>query len=106
MEDLVSFQAHEEYLLKAVLSPNLRCLATCSADSTCKLWDTESWDLLHTFDNHQRWVWDATFSADGLLIASCSSDTSAKLWSTENGELVKNYTGHSLAVTCIALDDS
>ncbi|MES1916769.1 MAG: hypothetical protein MHM6MM_008556 [Cercozoa sp. M6MM] len=33
------FRAHEQYCLRAKLSPDGRTLATVSADSTCRLWD-------------------------------------------------------------------
>jgi target of rapamycin complex subunit LST8 len=100
------FQAHDDYLLKCVISPDLRSIATTSADKTIKLWDTSNWELETILNKHQRWVWDCVYSADSLYLLTASSDQSAKLWDLRSGDVIRNYTGHSLAVTCVALNDS
>jgi G protein beta subunit-like protein len=100
------FQAHDEYLLKCVVSPDANTLATTSADKTIKLWNTVTWDLQRTLSQHVRWVWDAVFSADSLYLVSASSDQSAKLWDLRTGEVARHYSAHNLAVTCVALNDS
>jgi len=99
------FQAHEDYLLKCVISPDMKFVATASADKTVKLWNTEQWTLDSTLNKHQRWVWDCVFSADSVYLLTASSDQSAKLWDLRTGDVVRNYVGHNLAVTCVALND-
>lgn len=121
------FTAHDNYLLKCLISPDMATLATTSADHSIKLWklgqdaETESESrtnnsgdksdpnaipLLKTLSHHQRWVWDAVFSADSSYMVSASSDQSAKLWDLRCGDVIRNYLGHNLAVTCVALNDS
>lgn len=100
------FQAHEEYLLKIAVSPDVSTIATTSADKSIKLWNTTTWELEHTLAQHQRWVWDAVFSADSLYLVTASSDQTAKLWDLRSGEVIRNYSGRNLAVTCVALNDS
>lgn len=101
------FQAHDEYLLRCVMSPDSRLVATTSADKSIKLWSTENWDgkPWKTLSQHQRWVWDAVFSADSSYLISASSDQTAKLWKVATGEVLRTYIGHSLAVTCVCLND-
>lgn len=53
------FQAHDDYILKCVISPDMASMATTSADKTVKLWNTVTWELDKTLAQHQRWVWDA-----------------------------------------------
>ena len=101
-----TFQAHNDYLLKCVLSPDYAQLATTSADKTVKLWDTTSWTCTQTLAQHQRWVWDAVFSADSLYLVTASSDQSAKLWNLRTGDVLRKYVGHNLAVTCVCLNDT
>lgn len=49
----------------------LRLLATCSADNTAKIWNTENnFELLLTLHGHQRWVWDCAFSADSAYLVT------------------------------------
>lgn len=104
---LQEINAHnDEYLLKTVISPDAKTIATTSADRSIKLWSTSTWELTRTLLQHQRWVWDAVFSADSLYLVSVSSDQTGKLWNLRTGEAIRNYTGHNLAVTCVALSDS
>eukprot|EP01035_Chromulina_nebulosa_P019239 gene19239-25090_t len=100
------FQAHDSYLLKCIISPDMSILATTSADKSIKLWNTNDWSIDRTLLQHQKWVWDAAFSADSVYLVSASSDLSGKLWDLRTGEVIRNYVGHTLAATCIALNDS
>ncbi len=105
LELIHELNAHDDYLLKCVISPDAKMIATTSADKTIKLWNTASWELERTLQQHQRWVWDAVFSADSYYLVSASSDQSAKLWDLRSGEVAKHYSAHNLAVTCVALND-
>lgn len=80
-EIITSFEAHNDYLLRAAISPDMCTVATSSADNTIRIWDpTNNWSLVRTLKQHQRWVWDVTFSADSSFLVSASSDQSSKLW--------------------------
>lgn len=98
--------AHSRYVLKALLSPDVKWLATMSADHTTKLWDTSTFQLARTLTGHQRWVWDGVFSADSAYLVTASSDQTARLWDLERGETIRHYAGHHKAVTCVTLNDS
>jgi len=53
--------------------PRSRLLATCSADTTIKIWTIgEDWKVRKKTElvGHQRWVWDAAFSADSAYLVS------------------------------------
>ncbi|XP_078428692.1 target of rapamycin complex subunit LST8-like isoform X1 [Wolffia australiana] len=77
-EPLHKLQAHDGYILKCLLSPELcdpqRYLATASADSTVKLWNVDDFSLERTLVGHQRWVWDCAFSSDGSTITTDSGE--------------------------------
>ncbi|KAI1929629.1 TOR complex subunit lst8 [Ophidiomyces ophidiicola] len=38
---IATFQAHKDYITKVLLSPDVRHLATCSADHTAKIWNLD-----------------------------------------------------------------
>ncbi|GFP97247.1 protein lst8 homolog [Phtheirospermum japonicum] len=93
-EPLHKLQAHDGYILKCLLSPEL-----CEPNSKRSIL------LLPYFSGHQRWVWDCVFSVDGAFLITASSDSTARLWSMANGEEIKVYRGHQKATVCCALHD-
>ena len=99
-------QAHVKYILKCQISPNLKYLATASADHTVKLWSLPDLSLHRVLAKHQRWVWDCTFSADSAYLVTGSSDQSARLWDLSSGDMLRHFTGHHKAVTAVALNDA
>jgi target of rapamycin complex subunit LST8 len=89
------FLAHGKYLTRCLLSPDaryvipcgderwleyqssLRYLATCSADTTVKVWSiSPNYDFKQekVLIGHQRWVWDCAFSADSAYLVTGYSD--------------------------------
>ncbi|EPQ25937.1 uncharacterized protein PFL1_06392 [Pseudozyma flocculosa PF-1] len=108
LQPVTKFSAHEKYLTRCLLSPDVKHLATCSADATVKIWDTSNYSfaLEKTLVGHQRWVWDAAFSADSAYLVTASSDHVARLWELASGETVRQYNGHHRAAVCVALNDS
>ncbi|XP_042032546.1 target of rapamycin complex subunit LST8-like isoform X1 [Salvia splendens] len=78
---LHKLQAHDQYILKCLLSPELcepnRYLATASSDNTVKIWNADDFTLEKTLVGHQRWVWDCVFSVDGAFLITASSDSTA-----------------------------
>jgi len=102
-----SWQAHSKYLIRALISPDMRYLATCGADTTIKIWnmDEHKCSLEKTLLGHQRWVWDLAFSADSNFLVSASSDHVGRLWDISTGETVRTYTGHDKAIVAVALND-
>ncbi len=107
-EPLHKVDAHNNtYCLKALLSPDVKYLATASSDKSVKIWNIEdNFSLDKTLVGHQRWVWDCAFSADSAYLVTASSDKTARLWDLSSGEAILEYAGHSKALTCVALNDS
>ncbi|KAF9172372.1 TOR complex subunit lst8 [Mortierella sp. AD011] len=107
LQPITKFAAHNKYITKCVLSPDVKHLATCSADSTVKIWKTDnySFDLEKTLVGHQRWVWDCAFSADSAYLVTASSDHAARLWELSSGDTIRQYNGHQKAAVCVALND-
>ncbi|TDL27307.1 WD40 repeat-like protein [Rickenella mellea] len=105
---ITKFQAHNKYLTRCLLSPDVKYLATCSADTTVKIWSIgRHWEfkLEKILSGHQRWVWDCAFSADSAYLVTASSDHVARLWEMASGETVRQYNGHHKAAVCCALHD-
>src|SRR5262245_7630641 len=96
---ITKFAAHLTYITRVLLSPDVRHLATCSADHTARIWsvdtssphnvtpsdqlpadrDANAFPLETTLHGHQRWVWDCAFSADSAYLVTACSDHYARL---------------------------
>ena len=104
------YRAHQKYILKCVLSPDSKLLATASADSTISLWQVpdeleKPWLLSKTMTGHHRWVWDVAFAQDSQYIVSVSSDHMGRLWDVNKEKSIVSYSGHHKPVTCVVLDE-
>ncbi len=105
-EPLHKLNAHNGYILKCLLSPDVQYLATASSDKTVKLWNLDGFKLEKELKGHQKWVWDCVFSVDAAYMVTASSDTTARLWDLSSGEAIRIYSGHQKAVVCCSLNDS
>lgn len=106
-EALHKIDAHPTYCLTALLSPDVKYLATTSADRTVKIWSADNgFKLDKTLAAHGSWVYDAAFSADSAYLVTASSDRTAKLWDLKEGSVILDYKGHHKAITAVALNDS
>ncbi|KAM3074640.1 TOR complex subunit lst8 [Clarireedia jacksonii] len=104
------FKAHNQYITRVLLSPDVKHLATCSADHTAKIWEvdfnalapnpnqppaeTRPFNLESTLTGHQRWVWDCAFSADSAYLVTACSDHYARLWELHSEQIIRQYNGH------------
>jgi WD40 repeat protein len=93
-------------------SPDGRLLASGSYDTTIKLWEVATGNLVRTLTGHTGGVWPVAFSPDGRLLASGSCgrrDSSGscvegeiKLWEVASGNLVRTLSGHTSYVSSVA----
>lgn len=124
---LAKFSAHHQYITRVLLSPDVRHLATCSADHTARIWsadvistpptpvsdtsqqqpfsNTTAFPLETTLHGHQRWVWDCAFSADSAYLVTACSDHYARLWELSSQSIIRQYNGHHRGAVCVALND-
>jgi target of rapamycin complex subunit LST8 len=121
---ITHFKAHNSYITRVLLSPDVKHLATCSADCTAKIWEVKDlgaqvpkpgqppnpqaeqpFELESTLTGHQRWVWDCAFSADSAYLVTACSDHYARLWELGSQQIIRQYNGHHRGLVCVALND-
>ncbi|POS73847.1 rapamycin complex subunit LST8 target [Diaporthe helianthi] len=119
LQPITQFSAHKEYITRILLSPDVKKLATCSADHTAKIWEVDvdeaarqdesgslqPFPLEATLTGHQRWVWDCAFSADSAYLVTACSDHYARLWELQSQQIIRQYNGHHRGAVCVALND-
>jgi len=123
---VTKFRAHNTYITRVLLSPDVRHLATCSADHTARIWtvdlsnpagingdqdqangttENQPFHMEQELDGHQRWVWDCAFSADSAYLVTACSDHYARLWELASKSVIRQYNGHHRGAVCVALND-
>jgi len=82
---------------------NEQILATGSYDTTIKIWDIETGDLIRTLDGHESGV--RTMKFDDQKLISGSMDGVIKVWNHHTGECISTLRSHTRAVVSVDFDD-
>lgn len=97
-----SFKAHDKPIGRFAWSPDGRQLATPSADSTVKIWDGRTGELMRTLSGHTERVICVAWSPRGNTLASGSDDQTARIWDTRSGRLIERIADRSSSVASLA----
>ncbi len=87
-------------------SPNRRQIASCSDDTTVRLWDAKSGAAARTLEGHTGAVYSVAYSPRGGQLASGSYDNTVRLWEAESGTLMHSLEGHTGAVYSVVYSPS
>jgi serine/threonine protein kinase/WD40 repeat protein len=71
---------HKLAVNHAIISPDERYIASCSADRTIRMWDAETGRFLYALEGHADQVTSAAFHPDGRHLVSGSLDGTVRLW--------------------------
>ena len=82
-----SFQAHDGLIASLNALPNGNLVST-SSDSTVKIWDTTTWNLLRTYTGHTPSTTIKCQLINCSVIASAGSDASIHIWNVDSGLLI------------------
>ncbi|CAG8545477.1 6356_t:CDS:10 [Diversispora eburnea] len=82
-------------------SPDNRYLVSCSADSTARLWSTDTFTNLVCFKGHNSPVWDVEFSPMGFYFVTAGHDRTARIWSCDHIFPLRIFVGHMSDVDCV-----
>ncbi len=102
-ELLRTLDAHSQWVLSVVISPDGNTLASGSADKTIKLWNLKTGQVIQTLTSHSSWVNVVAISPDGQTLISGSADKTIKLWELNTGKLLRTLKGHSGSVCSLAV---
>lgn len=85
---LITLEGHTD-VVNSVTSLENGQLASCSADSTIKIWDSATGRCIHTLSGHYGPVERVALSLDCKLLASSSSDSTVKIWDLDAGACIR-----------------
>jgi WD40 repeat protein/DNA-binding Xre family transcriptional regulator len=105
--------ANLKYSIFASISPsNIHAIATSKDsrffvtghdDSSVRLWDATTNQLVQTYVGHEDKVNGVAISPDGNWIISASRDLKIKRWQIKTGKCLNTYTGHEDSVTSVSI---
>jgi WD40 repeat protein len=87
---------HSEGVTSVAFSPDGTRVLSGSQDSTLKLWDAASGQLIRTFEGHTESVLSVEFSPDGTRLLSHSQDGTHKLWDAATGQAIRTLKSRPL----------
>ncbi|TMW92845.1 hypothetical protein EJD97_012486 [Solanum chilense] len=105
------FSGHKNAINAIKWDPSGSLLASCSEDTTVKIWSMKRNVCLHNFREHSKEINTVRWSPTGagtsnpnkkLLLASASFDSTVKLWDVELGRLLQSLNGHREVVYTVA----
>lgn len=82
---------HTKAILRVVCHPKQPLLATCSADTTVRLWNADNGKAARTLSGHTDWVYALALSPDGERLASGSWNGEVKVWNIADGKPVQEF---------------
>ncbi|CAJ0942313.1 unnamed protein product, partial [Mesorhabditis belari] len=94
---------HRSPVNRVIFHPIYSVIASCSDDTTIKIWDYESGDFERTLKGHTEAVQDVAFDKSGKILVSCSADLSVKTWDFSGTyECLRTMRGHDHNVSSVA----
>nr|VDD28678.1 unnamed protein product [Brassica oleracea] len=105
------FAGHQGEVNCVKWDPTGTLLASCSDDSTAKIWNIKQHNFVHDLRDHTKEIYTIRWSPTGpgtnnpnkqLTLASASFDSTVKLWDAELGKMICSLNGHRDAVYSLA----
>ena len=79
---------------RASFSPDSRHIVTASLNGTVRVWDAETFRVLHVLRVKRARVNSAVFSHDGRSIVTANDDFTVRVWDVESERALRLLEGH------------
>jgi TIR domain/WD domain, G-beta repeat len=98
---LATLTGHARGVVGVAFSPDRTTLASCSSDSSIRLWDVTTQRTTATLLGHDSGVYSVAFTPDGKTLASAGHDNTVRLWDLATKQSTATLTGHTSPVRSV-----
>jgi WD40 repeat protein len=81
-----SFYGHSSWIWRIKPSPFNNYVATSSADTTVKIWNSFNWTLVRALPQNSSWVWALEWLDKDTLASASWAEQTIKIWSMATGQ--------------------
>ncbi|MBD2362737.1 trypsin-like peptidase domain-containing protein [Anabaena minutissima FACHB-250] len=93
----------EGIVQSVAFSPDGKTVASSSLETTIKIWNIATGQVVRTLNDHSDYVASVAFSPDGRTLVSGSGDNTIKIWNLATGQVIRTLNGHSIGVSSVAI---
>jgi WD40 repeat protein/serine/threonine protein kinase len=97
-----TLMGHEDEIFGVAFSPDSQYVLSGSRDSTAKLWQRDTGELIRTFTGHTDTVSAVAYHPDGEWIATGSEDLTINVWDVNTGDIIRTFSGQQADIRGIA----
>ncbi len=87
-ELLVRYPGHTEHVLSAEFSPDNRYVITTSTDRHCRVYMTESGELVRALNNVSSYLHDAFMTREGVIVTADDLGV-MRFWDFDSGQIIR-----------------
>lgn len=98
----IESKLHSDVVTGITFSPNGDQLASSSADTILKTYNTNGLQFIRNFEGHTSYALDVDWSTDGRHIASVGVDKAVRIWDVETGSQTDKQGNYNGPVTSVS----
>lgn len=99
-KEVKQYKGHDDVVRKLLILPGNKTFASASNDTTIRIWDLETGDLLNTLYGHDSFVYDLAVLSNGDLV-SCGEDRTVRIW--RDSKVIQAITLPCISVWCVSV---
>ncbi|BBM86611.1 protein kinase domain-containing protein [Candidatus Uabimicrobium amorphum] len=85
--------------------PNYKIVRPAFYDTTLRIWDIKSGQLVHELSGHTGHITSIAFTRDGRLMVSGSRDKTLRIWDLESGQCMCTLCGHEYGTEVVIAEN-